>query len=63
MFAVASSIQDTTSTLLDQDSITVFYNLQVVCDIRPSSTADYCDVLAVHIDGSTTITGIVILNT
>ena len=51
---VSSSIRGTTSRILDQDNMTNFYNLQVVCDIRPSSAADYCEVFAY---GPDTITG------
>ncbi|XP_065912117.1 uncharacterized protein [Dysidea avara] len=39
----ASSVQGTRSSLLNAAQ---FYNLEVVCDISPSSTADYCEVFA-----------------
>jgi len=43
---VSSSIQGTISRILDQDDMTNLYNLQIVCDIKPSSVADYCEVFA-----------------
>ena len=33
--------------------MTDFYVLQVVCDIRPSSAADYCEVFAIGPDAIT----------
>jgi len=51
---VASAIQGTNSTSLGQIDMTQYYNLEVVCDIRPSSTADYCEVFA---HGPDSITG------
>ena len=53
---MASTLQGTASTLLERDNVTDFYNLEVICDINPSSTADYCEVFAVH-TGVSTITG------
>ena len=47
----ASSVQGTRSSLLNAAQ---FYNLEVVCDISPSSTADYCEVFA---HGPNSITG------
>lgn len=29
-----------------EDSVDVVYDLQVLCDIDPTSTADYCEVIA-----------------
>ena len=48
-----SSLQETTSRILDQNNMTDFYVLQVVCDIRPSSAADYCEVFAIGPDAIT----------
>ena len=38
--------------LLEEDTPAETYNVEVECDIRPSSTADYCEVIA-HNDDST----------
>jgi len=51
---VASAIQGTNSTSLGQINTTQYYNLEVVCDINPSSTVDYCEVFA---HGPDSITG------
>ena len=50
----ASAIKGTTSRSLDQINMTEFYTLQVVCDINPTSIADYCEVFA---HGTNSITG------
>jgi len=52
---VASTVQGTTSVFLDQDSMTEFHNVEVVCNISPTSTAEFCEVF-VH--GPDRITGI-----
>jgi len=51
---VASAVQGTSSTSIGQIDISPYYNLEVVCGINPSSTADYCEVFA---HGPDSITG------
>jgi len=43
---VSSSVQGTTSMLLEGEMVNQNYNIEVQCDIRPSRTADYCEVIA-----------------
>ncbi|XP_065912153.1 uncharacterized protein [Dysidea avara] len=43
---MSSSVQGTTSVLLEGDTPAETYNVAVVCDISPSSTADYCEAIA-----------------
>jgi len=49
----ASAIKGTYSTSLGQIDATQLYNLQVVCDINPTSTADYCEVFVYGPDSVT----------
>ena len=44
--------------LLEGDIPAESYNVEVQCDIRPSSTADYCEVIACNDDS--TLSGIYI---
>ena len=55
-FAVSSAVQSIMLTL-QKDTSNVFNDLEVVCDIDPSSTADYCEVIACN--DATTISGMV----
>ncbi|XP_065894750.1 mucin-22-like isoform X2 [Dysidea avara] len=50
--SVSPVVEGTTSMLLEEDTPAETYNVEVECDIRPSSTADYCEVIA-HNDDST----------
>ena len=49
----ASAIKGTNSTSLGQIDATQLYNLQVVCNISPTSTADYCEVFVYGPDSVT----------
>ena len=42
---VSSAVQSTTSELLNGNIPAQMYNLEVACDIEPSSTAEYCEVI------------------
>ena len=42
--------------LLEEDTPAETYNVEVECDIRPSSTADYCEVIVCNDDS--TLSGI-----
>ena len=53
--AVASSIINTTSVISDFDDLMEFYSVIVTCEIRPTSTAQYCEVFAQS--GDATLTG------
>ena len=44
-FAVSSAVEGIILTL-QEDTPDVSNDLEVVCDIDPSSTADYCEVIA-----------------
>jgi len=55
---VSSAVQGFTLTL-QEDTPDVSNDLEVVCDIDPSSTADYCEVIACN--DATTISGMVSL--
>ena len=49
---VSPVVEATMSTVLEGDTRVETYTVEVKCDIRPSSTADYCEVIA-HNDDST----------
>ena len=57
---VSSAVINTTSRLLNGDTPAQIYDLEVVCDIDPSSTADYCEVIARNDDS--TVSGTVLLS-
>ena len=53
---VASSVVGTTSIIdFDPDNLMNTYSLVVTCEINPTSSADYCEVIARNDD--TTISG------
>jgi len=47
---VSSAVQSTTSELLNGNIPAQMYDLEVVCDIEPSSTAEYCEVIVSNSD-------------
>lgn len=53
-FTVSPSVRATTSVVLDGDTPAEVYDLKVVCDIDPSSAAEYCEVFA---NGPNSLTG------
>ena len=44
--AVPSSIINTTSMISNSDDVMEFYSVVVTCEINPTSTAEYCEVIA-----------------
>ena len=44
--AVASSIINTTSIISNPDNVMDTYSVVVTCEINPTSTAEYCEVIA-----------------
>ena len=50
---MARSVIGTTSTILNPDVMASNYSAVVLCEIDPTSTADYCRVFAR--DGTTTV--------
>ena len=44
--AVASSIINTTSMISNPDDVMDTYSVVVTCEINPTSTAEYCEVIA-----------------
>ena len=53
---VASSVTNTTATLISPNVISELYNITVTCTIHPESEADLCEVRAMD-DGGETRTG------
>ena len=49
---MSPSVRATTSEVLGGDTPADIYNIEVVCDIDPSSTADYCEVIARNDDNT-----------
>ena len=43
---MASSIVGTTSIVSNLDDVMEFYSVIVTCEINPTSTAEYCQVIA-----------------
>ncbi|XP_065889741.1 uncharacterized protein [Dysidea avara] len=52
---MSSSILNTTSSFLNLDVINQTCSLMVMCDINPSSAANYCEVIVGSVTGSATI--------
>ena len=51
-FTVAPVVEATMSMVLEGDTPAETYSVEVECDIRPSSTADYCEVIARNDDST-----------
>ena len=54
---MASSVTNTSVTLISPNVTNELYNITVTCTIHPDSTADQCEVMAMA-DGKVTRTGI-----
>ena len=49
---VFSVVEATTSTVLEGNTPAMTYSAEVECDVSPSSTADYCEVIARNDDST-----------
>ncbi|XP_065897957.1 uncharacterized protein [Dysidea avara] len=58
---ISPVVEATTSTVLEGDTPAETYSVEIECDISPSSTADYCEVIARN-DDSTVSASAIIMN-
>ena len=58
---MASSVTNTSTTLISPNVTSELYNITVTCTIHPDSTANQCEVMAM-VDGRVTRTGMYMRN-